>query len=162
LPIPPSSPAAAEGPQATEPTLPAARRASPWLARTGLVLLAAAVLAGAAAQAHPPDSWTGLATPTVTLQLIPGGACVLTDSPAYLLIANRFTSDVPRCSQMVDSLGTDLALGRGRRPASGASRVPAVVAAWQRAFRAADWVLLTPKNPRRIPWNHALQRYFRR
>ena len=29
-------------------------------------------------------------------------------------------------------------------------------------MRTADWVLLTPKNPRRIPWNQALHGYFRR
>jgi hypothetical protein len=63
---------------------------------------------------------------------------------------------------MVDSLGTDLALGDGRRPGYGAGQVPAVIAAWRRAFRTAEWVLLTPKNPLRIPWNQALHGYFRR
>ncbi len=47
---------------------------------------------------------------------------------------------------MVDGLGTDLALSGGRRPASGAGRVPAVSAAWHHAFSAAGYVLLTPKS----------------
>ena len=120
-----------------------------------------AVLAGAAAQAAPPTRWTTrFDVPTVTLRLIPRGSCVLTDSAAYLLIGNRFTSDVPGCSQMVDSLGTDLALGGGRRPGSGAGQVPAVSAAWHQAFSTAGWVLLTPKASVRIPWNPALLAYF--
>jgi hypothetical protein len=137
------------------------RAGTPWLARAGLIVLALAVLAGAAAQVSPPTVWTGrLGARPVTLQLIPRGACVLTDSAVYLLIANRFTSPVPGCSQMVDSLGTDLALGDGRRPGSGAGRVPAVSQAWQQAFSTARWVLLTPKSNLRIPWSPALLAYF--
>jgi hypothetical protein len=86
---------------------------------------------------------------------------VLTDSAVYLLIANRFVSTDPSCPQMVDSLGTDLALGGGRRPGSGAAQVPAVRAAWHQAFSAAGWVLLTPKADLRIPWNPSLLAYFR-
>ena len=140
---------------------PVARPATPWLARAGLIVLGLAVLAGAAAQAGPPTHWTTrFGVPTVTLRLIPRGACVITDSAVYLLIANRFTSDVPGCSQMVDSLGTDLALGDGRRPGSGAGQVPAVSEAWHQAFSTAGWVLLTPKSSLRIPWNPALARLF--
>ncbi|MBO0819022.1 MAG: phospholipid carrier-dependent glycosyltransferase, partial [Actinobacteria bacterium] len=88
LPMSPSSQATAGGPQATEPgtppTSPSPLHRRPWLARTGLVLLGLAVLAGAVAQVHPPEHWTDrFAAPTVTLRLIPRGACVLTDSPAY-------------------------------------------------------------------------------
>jgi len=139
---------------------PARRPATPWLAQAGLILLGVAVLAGAVAQAARPTRWSHLDRPAVTLRGVPKGACVLTDSAAYLLIANRFTSDVPGCPQMVDSLGTDLALGRGRRPGSGAGRDPAVSAAWHQAFSAAGWVLLTPKSSVRIPWNPALLAYF--
>src|SRR5262249_40050461 len=168
--IPPSSPAAAMGPQATEPIplpappFPLHRQAAPWLARSGLVLLGRAVLAGAAAQVgDPPDHWIArVTTPAVNLRVIPQGACVLTDSTGYLLIANRFTADRPGCSQMVDSLGTDLALGGGRRRGSGAGRVPAVTGAWRQAFGAAGWALLTPKNRIRTPWNPLLAGYFHR
>jgi len=140
---------------------PAAPPATPWPAKAGFIVLGLAVLAGAAAQAGPPTHWTArFGVPTVTLRLIPKGSCVLTDSAVYLLIANRFTSDVPGCSQMVDSLGTDLALGDGRRPESGAGRVPAVSNAWHQAFSTAGWVLLTPKSYVRIPWNPALLAYF--
>jgi len=60
----------------------------------------------------------------------------------------------------LDGLGPDLALGGGRRPGSGAGRVPAVSAAWHQALSAAGWVLLTPKAALRIPWNPALLAYF--
>ena len=137
------------------------RRAGHWAARPGLILLGLAVLAAAVAQAPPPTRWTArLATPAVTLRLVPGGSCVLTDSASYLLIADRFTSKVPGCTQMVDSLGTDLAAGQGRRPGAGAGQDPAVTAAWLTAFRTAGWVLLTPKNALRIPWNRTLRAYF--
>jgi alpha-1,2-mannosyltransferase len=131
------------------------------LQRAGLILLSAAVLAGAVAQAAPPTQQTArFDVPAVTLRLIPVGSCVLTDSAVYLLIANRFTADSRGCSQMVDSLGTDLALGDGRRPGSGAGRVPAVSQAWHQALSAAGWVLLSPKSALRIPWNPGLQAYF--
>jgi hypothetical protein len=58
------------------------------------------------------------------------------------------------------SLGTDLALGDGRRPGSGAGQVPAVNQAWRQAFSTAGWVLLTPISSVRIPWNPALLAYF--
>jgi len=141
---------------------PAQRPATPWLAQAGLILLGLAVLAGAVAQAARPARWTSrFDRPAVTLRGVPKGACVLTDSASYLLVANRFTSDVPGCPQMVDSLGTDLALGGGRRPGSGAGLDPAVTAAWRQAFSAAGWVLLTPKSSIRVPWNPALRAYFR-
>jgi hypothetical protein len=141
---------------------PGPRRApGPWLARSGLILLGAAIVAGAAAQVQAPSRWTTrIGQPAVTLRLIPRGSCVVTDSAVYLLIANRFTSTVPGCSQMVDSLGTDLALSDGHRPGSGAGRVAAVNAAWRQAFSTAGWVLLSPKSPVRVPWNPALLAYF--
>ena len=152
----------AAGDQPVSPDQPAARPATLWLAQAGLIVLGLAVLAGAVAQAPPLNRQTSrFDVPTVSLRMIPRGACVLTDSAVYLLVADRFTSSVPGCSQMVDSLGTDLALGDGRRPGSGAGRVPAVSQAWQQAFSAAGWVLLTPKSSVRIPWNPALQAYFR-
>src|SRR6185312_130520 len=147
----------ATGGQPAAQDQPAAPAATPWLARAGLIVLGLAVLAGAAAQSR---SMARFDVPSVTLRLIPKGSCVLTDSAAYLLIADRFTSDVPGCSQMVDSLGTDLALGDGRRPGSGAGRVPAVSQPWHQAFSTAGWVLLTPKSSVRIPWNPALLAYF--
>jgi hypothetical protein len=75
------------------------------------------------------------------------------------LLANRFVSDVPGCSQMVDSVGTDLALSNGLKPFTGAGYVPAVAAAWNQAFSHAQYVILTDSNKRRIAWTPALHAY---
>ena len=56
---------------------------------------------------------------------VPPGACVVSDQPSLLLMASRFTSDVPGCTAIVDLLGTNLGLcgsrlapARARRPPS--------------------------------------------
>ena len=94
-------------------------------------------------------------------RIVPAGACVLTDQESYLIIANRATSSVPGCSQMIDTLGTDLALSGGLRPSTGAGNDPAVVAVWRGAFSHAQYVWLTYQNSARVPWNHELRAYFR-
>jgi hypothetical protein len=145
---------------------PSRRKAAPspvgrWLAWSGLILLGVGVVAGAVAQAPTgKTSLTRRASPTVVGKLVPPGACVATDQASFLLLANRFTSNVPGCSQMVDGLGTDLALSRGHRPGSGAGRVPAVMAAWNHAFSHAGYVLLSDKSSLRIPWTAQLNSYF--
>src|SRR5262249_60012363 len=48
--------------------------------------------------------------PSVVANVVPAGACVVTDQASYLILANRFVSSVPGCPQLVDGLGTDLAL----------------------------------------------------
>jgi hypothetical protein len=131
------------------------------LARAGPILMGVAIIAGAVAQAPTGRLSTIRRTsPAAVARVVPPGACVATDLASFLLLANRFTSNVPGCSQMVDGLGTDLALSRGRRPGSGASEVPAVTAAWHHAFSEARYVLLTPENHLRIPWNPQLRDYF--
>jgi hypothetical protein len=148
-------------------SLPATRamrwELAPRLAQSGLILIGVAIVAGAVAQAPTGNlSLTRRASPTVVGQRVPAGACVATDQASFLLLANRFTSSVPDCSQMVDGLGTDLALGRGRRPSSGAGQVPAVAAAWNHAFSTAGYVLLSGKSSLRIPWTAQLRGYFHR
>ena len=131
------------------------------LARPGLILIAAAIIAGAVAQAPTaPLSTARRTSPAAVARVIPPGACVATDQASFLLLANRFTSTVPDCSQMVDGLGTDLALSGGRRPGSGVNNVPAVQAAWHHAFSEASYAVLTPKNALRIPWTPRLEDYF--
>jgi len=98
--------------------------------------------------------------PAAADRIIPPGACVLTDEVAFTILANRFVSDVPGCSLMVDGLGTDLALSHGLKPSTGAGRVPAVAAVWSSAFDHAQYVWLTTLNVRRIPWTPALRAYF--
>jgi hypothetical protein len=138
-------------------------RTGPLLVRAGLILVGVAVIAGAVAQA--PTAQLSVArrgSPAEVGRLVPPGACVATDQASFLLLANRFTSNAPGCSQMVDGLGTDLALSRGRRPSSGAGRVPAVMAAWNHAFSNAEYVLLSDNYKLRIPWTRQLTGYFDR
>ncbi|MDR0344563.1 MAG: hypothetical protein LBI49_15900, partial [Nocardiopsaceae bacterium] len=147
-------------------TLAARARAAtrqPWdLAATGV---AAAVLLGftglqAGTEAHF-GRWASVTEASAHRieAIVPPGACVLTDQSAYLILADRLTSDVPGCSQMVDPLGTDLGLSGGLTPATGAGRNPAVAALWRDGVHHAGYVWLTFHAYRRVPWNPALQSY---
>ncbi len=94
-------------------------------------------------------------------RIVPHGACVLSDQASFLIAADRFYSSVPGCSEMVDAIGTDYALGHGRDASSGAARFPAVDSTWQSAFRHAQYVWLSLRfNTRRIAWTPALHSYF--
>lgn len=92
---------------------------------------------------------------------IPPGACVLTDQSSFTIAADRFTSDVPGCSQMIDPLGTDYALSPGRDALHGAGQYPAVAAIMRYAFDHAQYVWLAGTyNLRRIGWTPGLRTYF--
>jgi hypothetical protein len=151
----------------TRHTAPAGQQAAPgqagpWLARFGRVLAGLAIIVAGAVASAPTGSLSKSrrASPMAVGRVVPAGACVATDQASFLLLANRFTSDVPGCTQMVDGLGTDLALSGGRRPSSGAGKVPAVAAAWNQAFGHAGYVLLSDKYMLRIPWTPQLKGYF--
>jgi hypothetical protein len=94
-------------------------------------------------------------------RLVPPGGCVLTDQVSYTIAANRFISTVPGCSTMDDPTGTDLALGHGLKPNTGAGNVPAVAAVWRDAFQHAQYVLLTGRSFKRVAWNASLRLYFK-
>ncbi|MFI5067559.1 MAG: hypothetical protein ACHP9Z_26745 [Streptosporangiales bacterium] len=94
-------------------------------------------------------------------RMVRPGACVLTDQVSYTIAAGRFYAGNPRCALLVDSIGTDYALGHGRDGASGAARYPAVAAVWREALHQAQYVWLTTGyNRRRIAWTPALRSYF--
>jgi alpha-1,2-mannosyltransferase len=94
-------------------------------------------------------------------RLIPPGACVLTDEVSLTIMANRFISNVPGCSLLLDPTGTDFALSHGRLPGTGAARYPALAALWRNAFSHAQYVWLSFKWQHRIPWPAGLMAYFR-
>jgi hypothetical protein len=128
-------------------------------AATGLV--GAIVIVLAVVQANGETHLTPHGNPPAAAdRIIPPGACVLTDEVAFTILADRFVSDLPGCSLMVDGLGTDLALSHGLKPSTGAGKVPAVAAVWRSAFDHAQYVWLTTLNARRIPWTPALRAYF--
>ncbi|MGP7996306.1 MAG: hypothetical protein ACLPKI_03060 [Streptosporangiaceae bacterium] len=151
--------------------LAAARLAGPartgrrWaeLAVVGLITLAVLLLAiPQAAQERGDTPRVSAAMLAAVRRIVPPGGCVLTDQASYTIAAGRFYSSRPGCSLLVDSIGTDYALGHGRDGASGAARYPAVDAAWRSAFSRAQFVWLSVKfSPRRIAWTPALRSYFR-
>ncbi|MBO0788249.1 MAG: hypothetical protein J2P33_19475, partial [Actinobacteria bacterium] len=131
--------------------------ALPWL-------VGAALIAFTALQAGSVTSLTAAVPPSeisAARHAIRPGACVLADQVSYAMAADRFVSDVPGCSQMVDGVGTDYALSHGRNGTTGAAQSPAVRAVWQEAFRSAQYVWLTGLAYRRIPWTPGLHAYFR-
>jgi hypothetical protein len=96
-------------------------------------------------------------------RLIPPGACVLADQVSYTIATNRFTSAKPGCPHIVDGVGTDYSLSRGRNAASGAQRVPAVRRFWLSALHGAQYVWLSNLSFKRIPWSApAVSAYFDR
>jgi hypothetical protein len=156
----------ADGPQDLHPQDPQPR-ARQRRARQGLVWLTAglaglAIAVAAATQFRIESAGASVIGPAPHAidRIIPPGACVLTDQVSMTILANRFYSDVPGCSQMVNSVGTDLALSHGRRPSDGAGYVPAVATVWQQAFSHAQFVLLSHNNAGRIAWPPAIRAYF--
>jgi hypothetical protein len=103
---------------------------------------------------------TGPASVASIARAIPPGSCVATDEVSMLILADRFVSDVPGCSVMVDGTGTDIALSGGKTATTGAGRNPAVAAVWRQAFTHAHYVWLSKYNSVRIPWTPALKAYF--
>lgn len=133
--------------------------------RAATAVALAAIAAMAVSQAYHEARAKASADQFAALQrAVPPGACVLTDEVSYTIAADRFLSDVPGCSQVVDGEGTDLALSDGRNGVTGAGRVPAVRAVWDQALRSAQYVWLSSRldsvEARRIAWTPALRAYF--
>jgi hypothetical protein len=64
--------------------------------------------------------------------VVPAGGCALSDSPVYLVTADRFQSTNSTCTVMTDPDGTTLALGDTSAEA---------VATWRSAFMHVDYVV---------------------
>jgi hypothetical protein len=90
--------------------------------------------------------------------VIPKGACVVTDEPAFTIIADRFVANSGKCPAMVDSYGEWLAADRKHPPPSPGPYNPELVSAWRSWFSAADYVVLTSQF--RIPWTPELRSWF--
>jgi alpha-1,2-mannosyltransferase len=105
--------------------------------------------------AHLPLSVTARAQ-----RLIPPGACLLADEMSFAVMVNRLTSDVPGCSLLLDSTGTNYALSHGRDPETGAARYANLDAVWTYAFDHAQYVWLSGLNRHRVAWTPQLRSYF--
>jgi alpha-1,2-mannosyltransferase len=135
--------------------------------RAACAVAAAAIVAMAVSQVyHEGRARASLDQFAGVQQIIPPGACVLTDEVSYTIAADRFFSTVPNCSQVVDGDGTDLALSDGRNGVTGASQSPAVQGVWHHALVTAQYVWLSSRPDdvaaRRIAWTPDLLRYFSR
>ncbi len=131
-------------------------RGALWVA--GLVVAACAV-----SQTYSESSLSTAVQPSAIAAIrtmIKPGACVLSDQVSYAMAADRFVSRSPGCSLMVDGVGTDYALSRGRNGLTGAGDSPRVMAIWMSAFRSAQYLWLTSVSARRIPWTPQLRAYF--
>ena len=120
------------------------------------VLVMAVAQFGFESSLQPPLAPTtpGLTSDVISAasDVIPPGACVLTDQASYTIAANRFYSQRPGCVPMVDGVGSDYSLSRGRSAATGAQHVAAVRTLWLSALRGAQYVWLSPLSFKRIPW----------
>ena len=157
--------------------LAAGRRALPvaggrpgvWLARSALAAALVLALVISVVQLRQETRLRGDTIADVVRARVPAGACVLADIASVTVAADRFVSDVPGCPVLVDSIGTDYALSRGRNGVTGAGRDPALQRVWLNAFKHAQYVWLACGSPdrrrckttRRIPWTTGIRTYFR-
>ena len=132
------------------------------LPRLVAVAAAAAVVAGGVHAVHVVQAQPSRAYAAAVLDAaVPAGACVVSDDAAVLVLADRFTSRVAGCSQLVDTYGTTISSDGGYSPRSSEATHSPAVAAWRQVFAHADYVVLTQRNYSRvrIPWNGSLRRY---
>jgi len=92
-------------------------------------------------------------------QLIPPGACVVTDYTAVTIAANRYISSDRSCPVIVDPYGLDLTLDNGHTPIDPGEPTQAVISAWRSAFEQTDWIVLTTSARARIPLVPSVKSY---
>jgi hypothetical protein len=97
---------------------------------------------------------TGLA------RAVPAGACAISDDPAVLILADRFTAPAG-CNDLVDADGSTLSWSGGRRGDLALAR-PQANADWLAVLGQTGYIVLTQGLvPGRIPWGPALLSYLR-
>jgi len=92
---------------------------------------------------------------------IPAGACAISDSPAVLILGNRYLSTTPGCPAIVDPYGMFLALNGGVVPPSTSAPAASFTDQWQIYFEEAQYVVLTFPFSEYIPWTTTLETWFR-
>ena len=128
-------------------------------ARRSLIAVAAVLILGLAVfQAR---ELSGLHTASIypDKAVIPAGSCVVSDEISLTIAANRFSTR-PGCPAVLDSLATTLVEDNGISVQGGAKSSVRAVAAWKWIFAHAEYVWLSSDSDRRIPWTHALNRWF--
>jgi len=92
-------------------------------------------------------------------QVVPAGACTVTDEPALTITADRFVPDRSTCPAVVDTFSTWIAYDPNTLPPSSGPYDPKLVAAWQSWLGAADYAVLSD-TPFRIPFSSGLIAWF--
>jgi len=112
-------------------------------------------------QFHAESRLDGTVVAATADRLIPAGACVVTNDAAYTVAADRFYSDAPGCSEVVDSFGTFFAMTDGLFRAARPADLQLVIDLWQTALDRARYIWLTSDTLVQIPWDRQLFDYFR-
>ena len=146
-----------DAPAPPDPSRPSALQ---WgaAALAGLAVLILAVVQFGWETNHYPHLRTSVVASAQ--RLIPPGSCLLADEVSFAVMTNRLVSDVPGCSLLLDSTGTNFALSHGRDPETGAARFARLNAVWTYAFGHAQYVWLSGLNNHRVAWTPQLRSYF--
>ena len=83
---------------------------------------------------------------------IPSGACVISDYPSDLLVANRLVPSQPGCPAVIDPLGTYLADDNGATPNPYPPKNIAFSEDWFSRLEAANYVVLRIPFSDFLPW----------
>jgi tetratricopeptide (TPR) repeat protein len=108
------------------------------------------------------DNYLALSfTPSAAITAaIPAGACVVTDSATYTLLAGRFDPAGPGCPAIVDPFGMFLAEDHDAPPPGKAPIPASFTSLWKKAFERAQSVVLTVQFSDYIPWTSSLVSWF--
>ncbi len=92
--------------------------------------------------------------------VIPPGACVISDYPSDLIVANRFTPTQPGCPAVIDPLGSYLADDNGDTPHPSPPFSVAFVEEWFSWLQVADYVELRIPFSDFLPWTSTTAAWF--
>jgi len=136
----------------------AARRLTPAVVVAALAAVAIANWDGAtlaARETHAPAD-----DPAATIDaVVPVGACVLTDTTALLVNANRFDLPSRSCPDVVDPLAVTFILNHGRRPGATLADTSPTVRTWLAYLSHADFLILSDSPAIRLPWTPTVVAY---
>jgi hypothetical protein len=91
---------------------------------------------------------------------VPAGACAISDSPAVLILGNRYLSTSPGCPAVVDPYGMFLALNGGVVPPNSSPPLESFTDRWRTYFQEAQYVVLTFPFSDYVPWTTGLTTWF--
>jgi hypothetical protein len=128
--------------------------------RLAVAVAAVTILAIAAGEGSQLAAQTAPSSPRAAADIIPAGACVVTDQVSFTIAADRFTPASPGCPDVLDSLAATLALSGGVSVPGGAGHIPQVTAGWEAIFGKARYVWLSQGYQARIPWTDGLRSWF--